>query len=281
MVFARLNRSYQAQFWPGGSNPAVQPPIFTFDAVAPGTVWTGTVSVTTSTVLTAGTNSPNPDGSGSHNDMLVNMIWTLYRNGSPELTWIGLSQAVNVQLFSNDKVVVIGTLPASGTVVNLTTSNPITLVCNYIGYSGSEWDVQPLVPYVSGSTESSPYQPVSLPTELTTATVFNKNGTGSVNFTLNSPGSANFLRVWSLWLSLSVNNAATNVTTAYILSNAGGVLFDLSVMGSGNQALSLTCGPLLVPVSALPMLVLVQDIVGVSTAANTDAGFTYTFDTLV
>lgn len=283
MTIARLNRTYQSQFWPGGTNPAVSSPIFTFDPVAPGSVWTGTISITTAAVLTPGSNSANPQGVQNHNDMLVNMIWTLYRNGSPEMTWIGLSQAVNVQLYSNDVVVVIGTLPLPGVVVALTNTNPINLACSYVGYSADESEVHPLVPYVTGSTQASPYEPLSFPGDVQVATILNKSGTGTVNFGLTSAGNANFLRIWSAWIVLGVNNAASNVTSASIRTGNGAFYFTNSVMGSGNvsNSLDLGSGPMLVPVGFLPLQLQVFDAVGASTASNTMAGITYTFDTLV
>lgn len=282
MAIAHLNRSYQGPFWPGGLPPTVGIPLFTFDSVPPGSVWTGTISVTTSPTLTTGTATPNPAGALSHNDVLVNMIWTLYRNGSPELTWIGLSQAVNVQLFSNDKAVVVGTLPASGVVVALTTADPINLTCTFIGYSGDETEITPVVPFVSGSTESTPYQSTSIPAVLSTARTLNQSGAGSVNFNIGAaPAAANFMRIWGAWLVVGVDNVVAGAVSAVIIDNNGGVVLSNSVVGSGNSAVSLQFNSVIVPVGNLPLKTTVADLVGGSTKILTNAGVVYTFDTLI
>jgi hypothetical protein len=281
MAISRLNRSYQSQFWLGGVNIVPVAPVFAFDACPPGSVWTGTISVTAANTLTMGTGTANPAGSFSHNDILVNMIWTLYRNGQPEMTWIGLSQAINVQLFANDHAVVVGTLPASGVSVQLNNQNPINLICNYLGFSEDELTARPVVPYTTGTNQSSPFAATSEPNVITPATIFQHTGAGVVTFPMAALGPYASVRIWRAYITLSASNTATNGVSVWIADNAGDVFLSCGVVGNQSQTIALDLGGLVVGGTLLPIQLHIVDLSATATDILTSAGLYISFETLI
>lgn len=75
--------------------------LFTFNVVPPGFVWTMTLVPTANTTgLTLGKIPP------AALDVFGQSVWTLQRNGIPEMTWVGYTLVTDFQAFGNDRIAV-------------------------------------------------------------------------------------------------------------------------------------------------------------------------------
>ncbi len=152
-----LNQVRQALLVTGeGLGPGTYPTVgVAFDTVPPGFVWTASIAITMSQQLTPGANSRSPLGSPNDADYLASMIWTLYRNGNAEVSWLGPGMLCDVQGFGND-VLAVGGQPGYSLVT--ANPNPVTpprqVSIALIGYSGPEGQVPLVTPHISTSAIS-------------------------------------------------------------------------------------------------------------------------------
>lgn len=129
---------------------AASPIVVTFDPVPPGSVYTVSISASISQTITAGANSQFPAGSNTHNELLQSIIWTLYRNASPQFTWVGTAVLHDLQLYRNDQVVVVGHLPGGNTALVGSTPVPLPVSVWMTGYSDDDGYAPSVTPSVSG-----------------------------------------------------------------------------------------------------------------------------------
>jgi hypothetical protein len=219
-----LRKNYGAQMISPNGQLKHNNLVFQFEAVPPGYIWTGSISIVTTQSLTSGPQSVDPPGSFSNNDFLANAQWTLYRNGAAEITWIGLSMLCNFQAFGNDIITVTGFLPQSG--VSPITANSIftsadpalslTLVFN--GYAGTTNEIALTTAFLSTAVQAAPNQSVSTPGNLMTTA-----WTGHITTlgTFPVPTIVAGIRIWNAWISLAVIGTAA-------ASSWAAELFDLS-----------------------------------------------------
>lgn len=113
-------------------------------------MWTVAISATIAQTLTVGSGSAFPPGSNTHNDLLQNIIWTLYRNSDPQFTWVGTAVLRNLQLYSNDQVTVVGHLPGGNTAVIGGITTPVPINVWMTGYSDNAGSAALVTPEVTG-----------------------------------------------------------------------------------------------------------------------------------
>lgn len=223
-----LHRTYLSPFWSGAPTQKLSPIIAMFDTVPPGFIWTGSIMVSTSQILTAGANSKMPAGSESFNNLLQNMVFTFYRNGSAEFTWVGYSQPANVQLFSNDIGTVVGFLPTSETLAQLDTADPITVAVSFVGYAGEESEIELQVPFLSTSTQSPLTSAINEPVgQVQPAAVVDVLAPGTYHILTGVPvvaGLTPLAQLWSCSVSLGLAALTTVSCTAKIV-DANGLVY--------------------------------------------------------
>lgn len=214
MTITKMRLSNPVAFIPNEAISGYTTPVTTFGPVPPGYVWTGSIGAVMSQQLTVGAQSAVPPGTPDNNEWLANVIWTMYRNGQAEATWVGYSQLCDVQAFDNDILTVVGRLPGIGgqgplpAIPNTRVMQNVTI--SYLGYSGTEQEVPITVPFVSTSVESQPNAivPASNPIP--------------INALLTNPGSTTLIttgpaQLWSATICLSATTGTTLVTAdAYL-----------------------------------------------------------------
>lgn len=264
------------------------PPVGQFGPVPPGYIWTGTLCACISQTLTSGAQSLTPLGTESGGDALSGIIWTLYRNGAAEQSWIGLSSLCNVQAFANDVLQIAGQVPDIGVPVNTSPSiediiQPVTF--SFLGYAGTENEVELTVPFISTSVQSVASQGMSLPSSelLTTSTVALSAGTTDL---LADRQILQSYQLWGLTLDLSVGTQATARADANIQSDSGQAIYlqgsvvaNGSATASGNATVAhdLDARGIVLPRSVPLQLVVTATFTGTGNSLRASATVYYSF----
>jgi hypothetical protein len=211
--------------------------IASFDTVPQGSVWTGSVSACmlanfpvsgTSVYTLEGNNSlPNLN---THNEILQSVVWTLFRNGFAEYTWIGSSMLCNFQAWGGDVITVLGEIPTAGNSIYQNTpptsgaiaqgimANNATQFTNmqvrWTGYASDNAQQTPIqVPFLS-SAPGNPSQGLMSPSQriqVAFASVNTNAATSIIPVPTGVP--AGYFPMIQLW-SISLTASAVSTTAA-------------------------------------------------------------------
>lgn len=235
-------------------------PVATFGPVPPGFVWTFSVAAVIAENLTIGDTSTNPLGSDNHNELLANMVWTLYRNGAPEMTWIGMSVLCNVQAFGNDVIQVAGELPGGGVSSDILIDQPLPVTISMIGYEGLAAEVNLTVPFVSTSVQSAPTQNTAYPPSLLIEADAIVTNAGTTPLLASFFGDQ--VQIWSIELNLSLSATSIGARVdAVITDSVADNLARASLVAGGtatnpgntSTAMAKDCRGFLIPAVGAPL----------------------------
>lgn len=230
MTVVPLKKSYVAPFVQPG---ALLNTVAVFDVVPPGSIWTGTISISISTQLNSSVNaSQSAYLISPMNDLMSNIVWTLYRNGTAEWSWVGYTALCNLQAYGNDQLIVVGKIVGLSPISPVV--NQINVTVNYIGYSGDAGEIPLTVPFLSTSTSTNLNQNQTAP-QISPQTISLRDltSTGTFQFLANNllPAPYTGVQVWSASISLAISAITTVGTTAQITQRPA----------TGTDLLALSC----------------------------------------
>lgn len=218
-------------------------PVFTLPTVPPGYVWTVSLSAVLAANLTVGDNSPMPPNRQVSNELLQNAVFTLYRNGAAEWTWVGLSALCNLQLFGNDVVIINMHFPPTGGVGIVNFPQPLSL--SMVGYSGTTDEVSLTVPFLSTTVTSNVSSPTTIPAEPLQISSFTSAAAGSHQL-MSDPGDLELHFMTTVSATISATSTGAGTADCLIQDGVGNDLCNVgvNVLGTatqpGNQTMSLS-----------------------------------------